>query len=91
MERYRSYGEKDDKSKEVGDGAFLGVDEYNAAENIRQGNVQKAVNHDFTAQDANTRGGFVCLPELGQQSFGHSWDTIFVTDRINLFDCTYGQ
>ena len=91
MERYRSYGEKDDRSKEVGDGAFLGVDEYNAAENIRQGNVQKAVNHDFTAQDANTRGGFVCLPELGQQSFGHSWDTILVTDRVSLFDCTYGQ
>jgi hypothetical protein len=90
MDRYRSYGEKDDRPKEVGDGAFLGVDEYNAAENIRQGNVQKAVNHDFTAQDANTRGGFVCLPELGNNSFGQRWD--FVNGAsINLRDVTYGQ
>jgi len=73
MDRYRSYGEKDDRPKEVGDGAFIGVDEYNAAENIRPGNVQKAVNHDFAAQDANTRGGFVCLPELGSQNFGNKW------------------
>lgn len=90
MDRYRSYGEKDDRPKEVGDGAFLGVDEYNAAENIRQGNVQKAVNHDFTAQDANTRGGFVCLPELGNNSFGQRWDFV-EADRINLRDVTYGQ
>lgn len=81
MDRYRSYGEKDDRPKDVGDGAFIGVDEYNAAENIRPGNVQKAVNHDFSAQDANTRGGFVCLPELGNVNsatgtggaFGQRW------------------
>jgi hypothetical protein len=73
MDRYRSYGEKDDRPKEVGDGAFIGVDEYNAAENIRPGNVQKAVNHDFSAQDANTRGGFVCLPELGAQRLSGAW------------------
>jgi len=90
MNRYRSYGERDDQPQVVGDGAFLGVDEYNAAENIRQGNVQKAVNHDFTAQDANTRGGFVCLPELGNNSFGQRWDFV-EADRINLRDVTYGQ
>jgi hypothetical protein len=72
MDRYRAYGEKDDRPKEVGDGAFIGVDEYNAAENIRPGNVQKAVNHDFSAQDANSRGGFVCLPELGTVPFGRA-------------------
>jgi len=69
MNRYRSYGELDDQPKTVGDGSFLGVDEYNAPENIRPGNVQKAVNHDFTSQDGNTRGGFVCLPELGIAPF----------------------
>ena len=43
MNRYRSYGELDDQPKTVGDGLFIGVDEYNAPENIRPGNVQKAV------------------------------------------------
>lgn len=73
MDRYRSYGQNDDQPKQVGDGAFIGVDEYNAPENIREANVQKAVNHDFSSQDANTRGGFVCLPELGAESFGSKW------------------
>jgi hypothetical protein len=69
MNRYRSYGELDDQPKTVGDGSFIGVDEYNASENIRPGNVQKAVNHDFTSQDANTRGGFVAYPETGDNPF----------------------
>ena len=69
MNRYRSYGELDDQPKTVGDGSFIGVDEYNASENIRPGNVQKAVNHDFTSQDANTRGGFVTYPETGANPF----------------------
>jgi len=91
MDRYRSYGEKDDRPKEVGDGAFLGVDEYNAAENIRQGNVQKAVNHDFTAQDANTRGGFVCLPELGARPFRQVWTEQISGTSTNLRGVAYGQ
>ena len=70
MNRYRSYGALDDSPETVGDGAFIGVDEYNASENIRPGNVQQAINHDFTSQDANTRGGFVCLPELGNTPYG---------------------
>jgi len=81
MNRYRSYGAEDDQPATVGDGAFFGVDEYNAMENIKPGNVQKAVNHDFSSQDAQTRGGFVCLPELGQTNaitgtggpFGQYW------------------
>jgi len=73
MNRYRSYGELDDQPKTVGDGSFIGVDEYNAPENIQPGNVQKAVNHDFTSQDGNTRGGFVCMPELGANPFGQIW------------------
>ena len=70
MDRYRSYGENDDRPVTVGDTSFLGVDEYSAIENIRPGNVQKAVNLDFASQDAQTRGGFVCLPELGSVPFG---------------------
>ena len=73
MERYRSYGEKDDKPKEIGDGAFIGVDEYNGAENINPGNVQKAVNLDFSSKDAVTRGGFVCLPQLGVSTNNLTW------------------
>ena len=73
MNRYRSYGELDDQPKTVGDGSFIGVDEYNAPENIRPGNVQKAVNHDFTSQDANTRGGFVLLHGLEAPAFGQTW------------------
>jgi hypothetical protein len=81
MNRYRSYGEGDDQPATVGDAAFLGVDEYNAQENIRPGNVYRAVNHDFSSQDATTRGGFVCLPELGTTNavtatggpFGQYW------------------
>ena len=68
MNRYRSYGERDDQPQVVGDGAFKGVDEYNAIENIAEGEVQQAVNMDFTSQDAVTRGGFVCLPGLSNQT-----------------------
>lgn len=91
MDRYRSYGQNDDQPKQVGDGAFIGVDEYNAPENIREGNVQKAVNHDFSSQDANTRGGFVCLPELGASPFRQVWTEQTSGTGNNLSDVTYGQ
>ena len=91
MDRYRSYGQNDDQPQQVGDGAFIGVDEYNAPENIRPGNVQKAVNHDFSSQDANTRGGFVCLPELGASPFRQVWTEQTSGTANNLSDVTYGQ
>jgi hypothetical protein len=69
MNRYRSYGNLDDQPLSVGDNSFIGVDEYNAPENIKPGNVQQAVNHDFTSQDGNTRGGFVAYPETGTNPF----------------------
>jgi hypothetical protein len=69
MNRYRSYGNLDDQPKEVGDNSFLGVDEYNAPENIRPGNVQQAVNTDFTSQDANTRGGVVGRYGIGLNQY----------------------
>ena len=51
MDRYRSYGAQDDQPAQIGDNALLGVDEYNAPENIKPGNVQNAVNVDFSPQD----------------------------------------
>ena len=66
MDRYRSYGAQDDQPAQVGDDAFLGVDEYNAPENIKPGNVQNAINCDFTQQDVITRGGFVARFGMGQ-------------------------
>ena len=68
MNRYRSYGQRDDQPQVVGDGAFKGVDEYNGIENIAEGEVQQAINMDFTSQDAMTRGGFVCLPSTSRIS-----------------------
>ena len=91
MNRYRSYGNLDDQPKEVGDNSFLGVDEYNSPENIKPGNVQTAVNHDFTSQDAQTRGGFVCLPELGSDPFGTAWTTGTAYSTILWTDVTYGN
>jgi hypothetical protein len=90
MNRYRSYGNLDDQPQSVGDGSFIGVDEYNAPENIRPGNVQQAVNHDFTSQDANTRGGFVCYPELGTVPFGQAWSYNAIGGAPDLKDVSYG-
>lgn len=73
MNRYRSYQPADDPPITDGDISFLGVDEYTTAENIKPGLVQSATNIDFTTQDAVTRGGFVCIPELGNIPFGQRW------------------
>ena len=90
MNRYRAYGNLDDQPQVVGDNSFLGVDEYNAPENIKPGNVQKAVNHDFTSQDAVTRGGFVCLPELGVIPYGQVWTYNGVAGSPAFIDVAYG-
>lgn len=83
MERYRTTYPKDDAPIIVGDSEFFGVDEYSAGENVAPGYCQAAVNIDFTSRDANTRGGFVCLPELGSAPFeaGQSW-----TARVSAAD-----
>ena len=69
MNRYRSYGAQDDQPQVAGDQAFLGVNEYDVPQNLQPGEVQKAVNIEFKTQAAETRGGFVCLPELGIAPF----------------------
>ena len=91
MDRYRSYGQTDDQPAQVGDNSLLGVDEYNAPENIKPGNVQNAVNVDFSPQDATTRGGFVCLPELGAQPFGQVWTYHAMGGSFSFRDVSYGQ
>lgn len=68
MQRYSS--DLNGPSLDEGDSALVGVNEWDAPENIPPGQVQAAVNMDFTSQDAVTRGGFVCLPELGSIPFG---------------------
>ena len=90
MDRYRSYGQTDDPPKQVGDGSFIGVDEYNAPENIRPGNVQQAVNHDFTSQDANTRGGFVRLRGLEAPAFGQIWTEYTINTSSAFYSVAYG-
>ena len=77
MDRYRSYrdGGKDDRSTTTGDTNLIGVNQYDSVEDIPPGQVQDAVNMDFTKKSAETRGGFVCIPELGTQPFGQEWTT----------------
>jgi hypothetical protein len=91
MNRYRAYGNLDDQPQVVGDNSFLGVDEYNAPENIKPGNVQKAVNHNFTSQDAVTRGGFVCYPELASEAFGSKWNTTPNVTSGDAYCITFGS
>ncbi|NCU72579.1 MAG: hypothetical protein EBY66_06165, partial [Candidatus Fonsibacter lacus] len=91
MDRYRSYGQNDDQPAQVGDNSLLGVDEYNAPENIKPGNVQNAVNVDFSPQDATTRGGFVCLPELGAQAIFQNWSYNSTGTANDLYDVSYGS
>ena len=91
MNRYSSYGPKDDQPLEEGDLAFIGVDDFTNAENLPPGIAQAAVNKDFTNSSAATRGGFVCIPELGATPFLSAW-----TSRTSAADnawqsVTYGN
>lgn len=91
MERYRAYGQEDDQPLVVGDEHFLGVDEYNNPENVQPAYVQKAVNCSFSTMNAETRGGFVCLPELGAGPFGAKWYGVNKT-LTGTWNCiTYGK
>lgn len=73
MDRYSSYSQTDSLPIIVGDTEFNGVDLYNSAENLEPGMVQAATNIDFSSRDAATRGGFVCIPELGTTQFNSMW------------------
>lgn len=93
MNRYRSYGAADDQPATVGDPGFLGVDEYNAPENIRPGEVQKAVNLDFSSQDAQTRGGFVQLPGLNSvpSEYASKWNSAIAPVNKSWESVAYGN
>lgn len=73
MNRYRSYAGEDDPPLEEGDKFFVGVNQFDIAENLAPGQVQAATNMDFTDATAKTRGGFICLPELGNKNSTVSW------------------
>jgi len=91
MQRYSSSSQSiDDPSTPVGDQSFVGVNEFDAPENIPPGQVQNAVNVNFSSQDAVTRGGFVCLPELGADPFADAWYPIAAPAK-NQWSCVaYG-
>ena len=92
MQRYSSSSQSiDDPSTPVGDQSFVGVNEFDAPENIPPGQVQNAVNVNFSSQDAVTRGGFVCLPELGADPFADAWYPIAAPAK-NQWQCVaYGS
>lgn len=56
-----------------GDSFFVGTNSYDNPENLEEGIAQEAINKDFTNSAANTRGGWVCIPELGLTPFGTTW------------------
>ena len=91
MQRYSSSSQSiDDPSTPVGDQSFVGVNEFDAPENIPPGQVQNAVNVNFSSQDAVTRGGFACLPELGADPFADAWYPIAAAAK-NPWQCVaYG-
>jgi hypothetical protein len=90
MDRYRTVGPLDDPSMDEGDAGWTGTDSYTTPENLPQGIAQAAVNMDFSSQDAVTRGGFVCLPELGEVPFGMTWTSAVSASASNWNDIAYG-
>lgn len=93
MQRYRAYGPTDDPAIVDGDNGFLGVDQYTTAENLEPGLVQDAVNMDFSTGDAVTRGGFVCIPSLGNAPFDATsvWTSRTSTADYDWRSIAYGQ
>lgn len=77
MQRYNQYGPTDAPPVIEGDLGFIGVNTFDAPEALKQGELQEAINLDFSQAAAMTRGGFVCLPELGTTPFssGTTWAT----------------
>lgn len=93
INRYRSYGAQDDSPIQDGDTFFIGANYYDSKENLSPGQVQAATNIDFTKQNADTRGGFVCLPELGAASFNSDtgWTSRTSAASANWQGVAYGN
>lgn len=93
MERYASTGPQDAPSIQDGDNGFIGVNEWDAPESLKPGEVQSAVNVDFTTKDATTRGGFVCTPSLGATgtTITGGWTAYPSSNDYNWFSIAYGN
>ncbi len=84
MDRYRAYQPTDDVAQQDGDIGFIGVNDYDIAENLDAGQLQAGVNLNVTDATAATRGGFVGLPALALAPFGQYW-----VSRANSVDNTW--
>lgn len=90
MNRYRTTFPEDDPSIVDGDMNLVGTNYYDSPENLQPGLCQAATNVDFTTQDAVTRGGFVCIPEIGNAPFGQAWTNTSPAAANNWRAVTYG-
>ena len=93
MNRYATYSPTDSPTLEEGDAFFVGVNSYDSKENVQVGQVQAATNIDFSKNNAATRGGFVCIPELGNAPFDASslWTSRTSAADKNWFSVAYGN
>lgn len=91
MQRYAQTGPEDSPSMDEGDSGWMGVDSYTSAENLPPGMAQAATNIDFESNDAVTRGGFVCIPELGDTPFGMAWTSRTPAAANNWKAIVYGN
>lgn len=90
MNRYRTYGQEDDQSQVDGDVQFTGVNSFDAPENLKPGELQSAVNMDFSQAGAATRGGFVCIPSVAASPIGNYW-TAGVSLKNDIAGVVYGN
>lgn len=91
MSRYSSYGQTDAPPLEEADLNFVGVNSYNAPDDLQPGQAQAAVNIDFSTENAGTRGGFVCLPSLATSGLGMIWIARTSTADLDWDGVTYGN
>lgn len=91
MQRYATYGPTDSPSISDGDVAFLGVDQFTAAQNLPPGICQDAVNCDFSNSAAETRKGFVSVPGVTILPFAHTWTARTAAFAYSWRSVTYGD
>ena len=91
MNRYRSYAATDDQPQMGGDTFLVGVNSYDAAFNLQEGQVQAATNIDFTNSTASTRGGFVALPGSEDTVLSGSWTAELAGADSEWNAVTYGD
>lgn len=92
MDRYSSFGPADSRTLDEGDRFFTGVNQFDSPENLQPGECQDAVNCDMTTATAATRGGWVCVPVLGNAPFdaAATWTSRASAADSNWRSITYG-